>query len=170
MTIARRSRHAKTLGALLCLAWLPAMADIPTIVMTHGNDRHESTIGTSCWKDPDDAHDMCDDHFGVVTSSTPIAIRRNDTVTFEIPLRDHLEEMLFSITRVTRKDIRQDDVDKEFPQFITWKKETRPRKMTRSQLQSIVINQPPGDYILELYGWWKDYGDASHGFYLRVTN
>jgi len=112
---------------------------------------------------------MADDHFGVVTSSTPIVVRRNDTVSFEIPEREHLEVMYFSITRVTDKDIRRHDVDKQFPDIITWTKETHPRKMTKSQRESIVLNQPPGDYILEMWGQWKDFGDASHGFYLRVT-
>ncbi len=139
----------------------------PPIVLRHGSRAHQSAIGTNCWGIGTDV--LCDDVFAIVTPSTPIVVRRGDRLAFEIPERDRLASMSFSITRVTRNDIRKRESDRDFPEIIIWDKEVREREMTAAQLDSILIDKPPGQYILTLFGMWADYGDAVHGFYLKVT-
>ncbi len=107
--------------------------------------------------------------FASVTPREPIVLRHGDVISFEIPARGKLESMDFAITRVTSKDIRKREEDREFTGIVIWEKTLREREMTEAERASIVIDKPPGQYILTMHGEWQDYGDAAHGFYLTVT-
>lgn len=139
----------------------------PPITLTHGTQKYSSAIGTSCWGIGHDI--LCDDVFAYVTPAEQVVVRRGDRVQFDIPERDRLEHLEFAITRVTSRDLRQREEDKEFAAIKIWEAKTRDREMTPAQLESLLIDKPPGDYIVTLYGQWADYGDAAHGFYLKVT-
>ena len=141
----------------------PLIYAAPAIVATIGEKKYESTIGTTCWGIGDER--LCCDAFAWVTSRTPIVIRRGDRISFEIPVRDWLESMDYSITRVTKRHIGR---EQECPDCIFWNVNARERPMSEKELESIVINKPSGDYILTLHGEWTEYGDAMHGFYLKV--
>jgi hypothetical protein len=144
----------------------PLVFSAPEIVLKHGSRTYQSVVGTSCWSIGTEG--LCDDVFGIVTSREPIVVRRRDRVFFEIPLTDWLESLDFAITRVTSRDIRKKPGDERFTDIYIWEKDVRVRPMNEKQRQSIVIDKPPGDYLLTLYGVWNEYGDAAHGFYLKV--
>jgi hypothetical protein len=145
----------------------PLLYSPPPIVLKHGGKSYESAIGASCWGIGSEV--LCDDVFASVTPRDPIVVRRGDRVHFEIPEPGRLEEMDFALTRVTDRDVRRREEDKEFTDIIIWEKEIRERPMSEAQRKSITVDKPPGNYILTLHGAWADYGDAAHGFYLKVN-
>ena len=145
----------------------PLIYAAPSIVAKIGEKKFESALGTYCWGIGKDV--LCCDAFAWVTSSTPIVVRRGDRISLEIPVRDWLESMEFSITRVTKKNIGKEEAEQQSPEYIFWHVDTHERPMTGKQLDSIVIDKPPGEYILTLHGEWTEYGDAMHGFYLKVV-
>jgi len=144
----------------------PLLYTPPAIVAKHGAKTYESALGSYCWGIGSD--DLCDDKFALVTPSSPIVVRRGDRIAFEIPVRDWLASMDFAITRVTKNDTSKEEVALQFPELIFWSKEVHVRPMSEAQRNSIVIDKPPGEYILTLQGEWTDYGDVQHGFYLKV--
>src|SRR5881394_3381837 len=83
MTPMAKTHHAQIIGVLLCMTCLPALAQSP-IVLKLGNASYESALGSGCWDDLADGDGMCDDHFAEVTPSTPIVVRCNETISFEI--------------------------------------------------------------------------------------
>lgn len=142
----------------------PLLYSPPAIVLKHGSSAYPSEVGTSCWSIGKEG--LCDDVFGTVTPRQPIVVRRRDRLHFEIPLPDWLESLEFAITRVTSKNLRP--LEEEFADILIWQKEIRSRPMSAKQRESIVIDKPPGEYILTIYGVWREYGDAAHGYYLKV--
>jgi hypothetical protein len=144
----------------------PLVFSPPEIVLKHGSHAYQSTVGTSCWSIGKEG--LCNDVFGTVTSREPIVVRRRDRIFFEMPLADWLESMEFATTRVTSRDLRKQPGDERFTDIYIWEKEVRTRPMSEKQRQSIVIDKPPGEYLLTINGVWNEYGDAAHAFYLKV--
>lgn len=139
--------------------------DHPPYIILHAEEKdYESTIGTFCW--PIDTVEFCSDSFANITNKTPIILKSSDVLSFEIPEEQELDYIEYAIAKVRPSDISKDIENQD--DFYAWDKKLKFTKTSLKNLKSIPLDGKRGEYIIILFGQWRLYGDAVHGFYIKV--
>ena len=137
----------------------------PPAVLEVGGEEQVSGIGSFCWADPGEGVALCADMLGIVTPEEPLVALLPLTARFHLSPQEEAGELSLRVIRVSADD-------EILPSGEDWRAwsgapgDLYPLALERAP--QIELNLAPGLYVLELFGRWEHWGDASYGFLLEA--
>ena len=152
--------------------------NVPTGFISIDGVRQESRIGGAFWnggwREPDS---------GWPSASEPLKTRYKVVIGVELPPvspMTHLEYMIKKVDESVRS--RPDATylsklsasDRQtvlsfYDKTTLWNIDVSDVKVIAPLAkQRLTLDLEPGQYLITMFGWWKECGDATHGFLIRV--
>lgn len=124
-------------------------------------------IGSYCWSGG------CLDGPGISTSSSPLTIQSNSTISLYLPLEEAPDTLELHSMLVSPPGNLQYDYDVHGTRAEwSYEKEGRLlselRELILRREQDIKIELEPGYYVLVVHAAWQDYGGVNYGFLIEV--
>jgi hypothetical protein len=142
----------------------------PPAILEIGGQEQISGIGTYCWTQPQKEGNsvaVCADMVGISTAEEPLVAGSPFTATFRLIPEEMPDELLLEVIPVTDKD--------EFEEWPAGSRgwpfqEGERHSLNLEREPSIELSLEPGLYVLNLFGRWQVWGDASYGFLVEVQS
>jgi putative hemolysin len=130
-----------------------------------------SGIGTYCWTqapvEGETSVGICADMVGIPTSEEPLTASSPFTATFRLAPEERPDELLLEVISVTAAD----ELERWPPGSRGWTFKPGERySLSLERTPSIELSLEPGLYVLNLFGRWQAWGDASYGFLVEVQS
>jgi hypothetical protein len=142
----------------------------PAILAISGKEQL-SGIGTYCWTKPKAGEEtsvsVCADMAGIPTAEEPLVTRSPLTAVFRLAPDEMPDELQLQVTCVTAED----EVQRWPTGGRGWAfKQGERLSLPLERTPSIELSLEPGLYVLNLFGRWQAWGDASYGFLVEVQS
>ncbi|MBW6518837.1 MAG: hypothetical protein K0A89_10095 [ANME-2 cluster archaeon] len=154
--------------SLFLVAGIASADPPPSILKINGNEQ-TSGIGSYCWKVENETYSICGDTIGIITPAEPLFTMSPFTAHLILPLQEPLEELGFSVTRVTDEDELREAVN----ETRAWRLQGKWGDSNMLPLErepEINLSLEPGLYVLNIFVEWEEIGDVSYGFLVQVNN
>jgi len=149
----------------------------PSAILKVGGIEQVSGIGPYCWSEADKvlgltmrSTSICADYEGIHTPVEPLHSSSPFTAHLSLPLKEPPQELQLNVIRVTDDD----EIILAFADDRVWhiKEENRQEgnysNLTPKSESDINLSLKSGLYVLEVYPRWKEKGNVSYGFLLKV--
>ncbi len=133
-----------------------------TGVLRTGVQAHRVEAGTRCW------NGRCACGL-VVTPSRAARVNPSELVRVELPYLDHLAGARYRWTEVSEHEPPEQSSDGRLMWPGLERTEYQVLDDPFDQL-SIAAPDRPGRYVMEVWGYWNPWGDASYGFLIDVVD
>ena len=143
----------------------------PPAVLELSGQEQVSGIGTYCWTqataEGETGVGVCADMAGIPTAEEPLDTGSPFTAIFRLAPEQPPDELLLEVIPVTAGD----ELERWPPGSRGWAfKPGQRHNLALDRAPSIVLSLEPGLYVLNLFGRWQAWGDASYGFLVEVAS
>ena len=142
----------------------------PPAMLEIAGQEQVSGIGTYCWTEPageETAVGVCADMVGIPTAEEPLVTGSPFTATFRLAPEETPDELLLEVIPV----MAEDELERWPAGSRGWSFKPGERySLLLEREPSLELSLEPGLYVLNLWGRWPSWGDASYGFLVQVTD